>query len=59
MIFKQYENYEYIEMTNLTEAELKQGHNDLQECPVNVSLWRELDDELNYRCEEQGMEWPY
>jgi hypothetical protein len=45
--------------STLSNDELKQGHNELMDCPVNVGLWREIDDELNFRVEEGLTEWPY
>jgi len=61
--FKAYEEVSYddhICPSTLTNKELAKAHNDLMECPVNTSFWRELDDELNFRCEEEEtMEWPY
>ena len=49
----------YICPSTLTDDQLKQGHSELMECPFNTYYWRELDEELAHRCEEEEMEWPY
>tara|TARA_R100000951_G_scaffold101420_1_gene92946 strand:- start:26811 stop:27035 length:225 start_codon:yes stop_codon:yes gene_type:complete len=53
----------YIDPAKLTDESLAQGHNELMECPINYVYWRDLDAELNHRCDpdehEQPMEWPY
>ena len=47
----------------LSNEDLAQGHNELMECPINYVYWRDLDAELNYRCDtdehENPMKWPY
>lgn len=53
----------YICSSALSNEELAQGHDELMECPVNYVYWRELDEELAYRCDadehDNPMEWPY
>jgi len=49
-----------LEVSELTNDQLSQGHNALMECNINVSFWQELDAELCFRCEEEEtMTWPY
>lgn len=56
----QFISYEdYTCPSTLTPEELIAGHESLMECPINGSYWRELDGELNHRCEEGEMTWPY
>lgn len=54
---------DYIDPCLLTDESLAQGHNELMECPVNYVYWRDLDAELNFRCDpeenESPMAWPY
>ena len=53
----------YVDPMALTNDELAQGHEELMECPINYVYWRDLDDELNFRCDKDEhdtpMEWPY
>ena len=53
----------YVDPATLTNEQVAQGHDELMECPMNYVYWRDLDDELNFRCDEAEhdtpMEWAY
>jgi hypothetical protein len=48
-----------VDPHTLSDNDLITLHDRYMEDPTRVYEWRALDDELNYRCEEQGLEWPY
>jgi len=49
-----------VDVSELSNEELAQGHEALMECSINNSFWQELDSELCFRCEEEcTMKWPY
>ena len=48
----------YIDPATLTNEQVAQGHNELMECPINYVYWRDLDAELNHRCDADEHETP-
>lgn len=49
-----------LDVSELSDQELIRLHNELMDDDSSSSYdWTELDAELNYRCEEMGLAWPY
>ena len=61
--FNQYEimgvDTPYIDPSDLSNDDLVLAHEEYMEGPINTDYWRELDGELQHRCDEGDMKWPY